>query len=339
MSETAVVILNWNGSAFLKQFLPILHHNTAGENISIWLADNGSSDDSVKWTRENLPDIRITELKQNFGFAGGYKRALKEIDADYYVLINSDIEVTPGWLTPLINHLDNNPDTAACQPKILSYNNRKSFEHAGAAGGFIDRLGFPFCRGRILDDIEEDKGQYDDECNIFWSSGACMILRQKVWHECGGFDESFFAHMEEIDLCWRIHKAGHNIKYIPASAVYHVGGGTLPYTSPFKIFLNFRNSLYMLYKNLPSERFWLMILQRLLLDGVAAVFFLFQGKLPGSLAILKAHLAFYTQLPVLKQDRKSGRLRKPEDTGLILNKLLVFEFYIKRKKTYSSLVN
>jgi hypothetical protein len=339
MSETAVVILNWNGLVFLKKFLPLIHDFSVSDKTAIWMADNGSSDDSVKWVRENFPEVKISDLGKNYGFAGGYNQALKSIKADYYVLINSDIEVTKDWLSPLISHLDANPDVAACQPKILSFNERTSFEHAGAAGGFIDKLGFPFCRGRILNILEKDTGQYNDECNIFWSSGACMIIRKKVWEECGGFDEDFFAHMEEIDLCWRIHKAGYLIRYIPESTVYHVGGGTLPYTSPLKTYLNFRNSLYLLYKNLPSRGLGRSILLRLILDGFAAGFFLFKGQPSASFAIIKAHMAFYTHLPALRKKRSTGSVNNSVETGLILNKLLVFEFYIKRKKTYSSLVS
>ncbi len=339
MVKTAVVILNWNGLSFLKKFLGTVVSKTADPGTIIYVADNGSEDGSCEWLVENHPEVRLIRFTENHGFAGGYNLALSQIDAVYFVLMNSDIEVTDGWLMPLIGYLDDNPDTAACQPKILSWNERSSFEYAGAAGGFIDKLGYPFCRGRVFSRIERDEGQYDSLTDIFWSSGACMAVRSTAWKECGGFDPDFFAHMEEIDLCWRFHKLGYRVAFIPGSSVYHVGGGALPYNSPFKTYLNFRNSIYLLYKNLPGRNFMLNIFIRKILDGIASLLFLVRGE-PGSFsAVWKAHRDAGKVRDSLVQKRdaiKSAENSNPE--GLILNKSIVFEFYIKRHKTYNSII-
>lgn len=337
MAETAVVILNWNGLGFLKQFLAGVIENSAGEGVGIWIIDNNSSDGSCSWVRQVHPEVNIIELDKNHGFAGGYNHGLKKIKAKYYVLLNSDIEVTADWLRPMVGHLEKNPDVASCQPKILSYNNKEYFEYAGAAGGFIDKLGYPLCRGRMISVTEKDLGQYNDSCDIFWSSGACMLVRAEAWEKCGGFDYDFFAHMEEIDLCWRFQRSGYRVSYIPESLVYHVGGGTLPYTSPFKTFLNFRNSLYLLYKNLPDENFRSKMFWRRMLDGVAALFFLVKGQFKSVAAVWNAHMAFYRHLGQLKEKRKMVKGLGSEIPGNILNKLIVLEFYVKRKRTFTSL--
>lgn len=338
MLKCAVVILNWNGIDFLKKFLPVVLECSSGEDSSVYLADNGSQDGSVEYIKGNFNNVNLIRLDKNHGFAGGYNLALEQIDSKYYVLLNSDIEVTAGWLKPLINFMDDNPDTAACQPKILSYYNKDQFEYAGAAGGFIDKLGYPLCRGRIFNFVEKDKGQYDDQTNIFWSTGASMIVRSEAWKKCGGFDEDFFAHMEEIDLCWRFHKSGYFVAYVPQSVVYHVGGGALPYNTPFKTFLNFRNSLYLLYKNLPGKNLHVTLFKRKLLDGVAAMFFLAKGEFRNFLAVWRAHMDYYRHVEQLKEKRSKEPGGKTEDfAGLILNKSIVFEFYIKGHRTFSSL--
>jgi GT2 family glycosyltransferase len=253
-------------------------------------------------------------------------------------LLNSDIEVTDGWLQPLISFMDKNPDVASCQPKILSYKRKDHFEYAGAAGGFLDRFGYPLCRGRILSNVEKDEGQYDSLIDIFWSTGACMAVRSEAWKECNGFDPDFFAHMEEIDLCWRFHRMGYRVSFIPQSSVYHIGGGALPYNSPFKTYLNFRNSIYLLYKNLPDRHFSGIMFYRKILDGIAALFFLLKGEFSHAKAVWKAHIDSYKSLPQLKEKRKILRTTgNNEPLELILNKSIVFEFFFKGHKTFSSL--
>jgi len=330
--------LNWNGLGFLKIFLGTVVKYSQSPETEIYVADNGSTDGSPEWVAENFKEVRLIRFDSNHGFAGGYNLAIEKLDARYIVLINSDIEVTEGWLEPLVNFMQENPDAAACQPKILSYNRKEYFEHAGAAGGFIDKYGYPFCRGRILNVAEKDEGQYDDEVDIFWSSGACMMVRADEWKRCGGFDEDFFAHMEEIDLCWRFHKSGYRVAYIPQSVVYHVGGGALPYNSPFKTFLNFRNSLYLLYKNLPDRDLHRILFTRKILDGIAALFFLVKGEFKSFRAVWKAHMDYYRNIEKLKMKRISAGKSEPTDFGgLILNKNIVFEFYVRRHRTFSSL--
>jgi GT2 family glycosyltransferase len=339
MVKTAIVILNWNGLDFLKKFLGTVVKFSSGSESQVYVADNASSDDSVKWIMDNHPEVRIIKLDKNHGFAGGYNLALDRIDAEYYLLLNSDIEVTSGWLEPLVMFMDKNPGIASCQPKILSYYNKEQFEYAGAAGGFIDKYGYSFCRGRIFDFIEKDTTQYDSNIDIFWSSGACMIVRSDAWKRCGGFDDLFFAHMEEIDLCWRFNKAGYRVCYVADSIVYHVGGGSLPYDSPFKTFLNFRNSLFLLYKNLPDRSFHRTLFIRKLLDGVAAIMFLLNGQSASFRAVWKAHMDYYKHVEKLKLKRK---MVKNLETGAIipeiLNKSIIFEFYVKGRKNYRSLV-
>jgi len=338
MKKTAIIILNWNGIGYLKMFLGTVVKYSISSDTHIYVADNGSTDGSAEWVVKNFSEVNLIRFDRNYGFAGGYNRAIDQVDAEYYVLINSDIEVTEGWLQPLVSFMDGNRDAAACQPKILSYNRKAYFEHAGAAGGFIDKYGYPFCRGRIFNITEADKGQYDDQVDLFWSSGACMAVRADAWKRCGGFDADFFAHMEEIDLCWRFNKAGYRAVFIPGSTVFHIGGGSLTYDSSFKIYLNFRNSLYMLYKNLPDGRLFNVIFLRMILDGLAAVMFLAKGRLSYSGAVLKAHISYYKSISELRRKRdivkKLGGDRAP---GLILNKSIVFEFYIKGIKTYSRL--
>ena len=338
MIKTAIVILNWNGLGFLKRFLEIVIRKSADNETVVCVADNGSTDGSCEWIAENYTEVKLIRLEKNYGFAGGYSIALEQLTARYFVLLNSDIEVTNGWLTPLIDFMDRNPDVASCQPKILSYNRRNYFEYAGAAGGFIDRLGYPICRGRIINHVEQDFGQYDSQTDIFWSTGACMVVRSDAWKKCGGFDPDFFAHMEEIDLCWRFHKAGFRVTFIPGTTVYHVGGGTLSYSSPFKTYLNFRNSLYILYKNLPDDKLRAVLFQRKVLDGLASFYFLCKGQIKSSFYIIKAHIDFYRTLPRLKEKRAMIiRSIGNNHSGPILNKSVVFELFIKRHKTFTSL--
>lgn len=338
MIKTAVVILNWNSLLYLKMFLHgVVEHSVDNETI-VCIADNGSNDGSVDWISENFADIRLLRLEKNHGYAGGYNLALDQLDARYFVLLNSDIEVTPGWLKPLISHMDHSSDVASCQPKILSHTNKDQFEYAGAAGGFIDKYGYTFCRGRIFDVIETDTGQYDDLSDIFWSTGACMVVRAEAWKRCLGFDSDFFAHMEEVDLCWRFRNAGYRISYIPDSVVYHIGGGALAYDSSFKTYLNFRNNLFLLYKNLPDNKLHTVIFIRKLLDSLAALLFLLKGKTTSIKAVWKAHIDYYKSISNLKKKRASLKRLHEKQTGrLILNKSIVFEFYIRGRKTFSSL--
>lgn len=338
MVKTAVVILNWNGINFLKMFLAGVVRHSLNDETAIYVADNGSTDGSAGWIAGNHNNVHLIRLEENHGFADGYNIALGQVDAKYFVLLNSDIEVQEGWLKPLVDYMDSNPDVASCQPKILSYKQKDTFEYAGACGGFIDKFGYPLCRGRIFHKTEHDKGQYDSVMDIFWSTGACMAVRSEAWRKCGGFDSDFFAHMEEIDLCWRFHRAGYRVSVIPHSSVFHVGGGALPYNSPFKTYLNFRNSLYLLYKNLPDRSFRTKMFRRMLLDGIAAMFFLLKGQLSSVSSVWKSHMDFYKKLKTLRNKRKSVKLVGEKDPGeLILNKSVVFEFYIKGHRTFESL--
>ena len=338
MIKTAVVILNWNGLAWLQKFLASVVRFSAGPDKAVFMVDNGSTDSSAEWVSNNLSDVGIIRLESNHGFAGGYNRALDQIAAEYYVLLNSDAEVTEGWLDPLIKHMDENPDVASCQPKIKSFLERDHFEYAGAAGGFIDKYGYTFCRGRIFDNVEKDRGQYDNLTDIFWSSGACMMVRSDAWKKCLGFDDDFFAHMEEVDLCWRFHLAGYRVSCVPESIIYHAGGGSLPYDSKLKTYLNFRNNLFLLYKNLPDNKLRKIIFIRKLLDGVAAVMFLIKGRPGNAGAILKAHLDYYKNIKTLKVKRKVVKNLTINKTVIhLVNKSVVFRFYIKGEKTFSSI--
>lgn len=287
--DTAVVILNWNGEKMLRQYLPTLVRNTNLKDSFIVIADNGSTDGSLSYVEESFPEIRLIRFDRNYGFTGGYNRALWEVDADYYVLLNSDIEVPDGWLDPLVSFMESNPQVGVCQPKILSLVERGSFEYAGAAGGYIDRYGYPFCRGRILSFLEKDEGQYDTPKECFWATGACMVVRSSLYHHLGGLDDSFFAHMEEIDFCWRAKLLGYQVWCVPQSKVYHLGGGTLPNNSPHKLYLNYRNNLLMLYKNLPESIRVGRIFARLCLDGTSAAVYLLTFRWSFFKAVVRAH--------------------------------------------------
>lgn len=303
-TQTAIVILNYNGIDYLRQFLPAVLANLDADTQQVVVADNASTDNSVTMLRAEFPSIRVLEMEKNYGFAGGYNQALQSLDAEYYVLLNSDVEVTPGWLTPCIELLEQHPDIAACQPKILAYSERDRFEYAGASGGWLDRLGYPFCRGRIFSTTEKDKGQYDAPANIFWASGAAMIVRADLFHELDGFDADYFAHAEEIDLCWRFKRAGYRIWCEPSSRVFHVGGGTLSYQTVRKTYLNFRNTLITSFKNEPAAKLWWWFPLRLLLDGLAGGLFLFQGKWKHIGAIINAHWSVLPRLGYWRRRRQ-----------------------------------
>ena len=331
---TAVVILNWNGKKMLERFLPSVTLHSTGDTEVI-IADNGSTDDSLAFVREHYPHLRIIELDKNYGFAGGYNRALEQVEADYYVLLNDDVEVTPNWIEPVIAQMEQHLQTAICQPKLLMYDQRDTFEYAGGAGGFIDKYGYPFCRGRMFTTLEQDRGQYDDPCPIFWASGAAMFVRSSVWKELDGLDDDFFAHMEEIDFCWRAKNAGYEVEYCPHSVVYHVGGGTLPKSNPHKTYLNFRNNMALLYKNLPQSRLaWVMVC-RVVLDYVAAFKFLMERKPKEFSAVVQAHRAFYKWMPRLKVKRLRRQQQLP--VSCIHPRLILVDYYLLRHHLFSQL--
>jgi GT2 family glycosyltransferase len=331
--RVAVVILNWNGRKFLEKFLPTLMEFSR-DQATIIVADNASSDDSVDFLKTHYPEIRIIRNPSNGGFAQGYNLALRQVEAEYYVLLNSDIEVTANWIKPVIELMDSDHQIAACQPKIRSYMEPGKFEYAGAAGGFIDKYGYPFCRGRVFQTMEEDHGQYDDTREVFWATGACMFVRADLFHRFGGLDEDFFAHMEEIDFCWRLKNNGYRIMYCGASTVFHIGGGTLPKISWRKTYLNFRNNFYLLYKNLPDDRLVSVFMVRLILDGIAAFKFLFQAGFKDFWAVTHAHFSFYRSFSKTMQKRKSLSHGNLKD---MYGKTIVVDYYLRRKRKFSDL--
>lgn len=335
--KVAIVILNWNGKKLLEQYLPkVIEHSK--DIAEIIIADNDSKDDSISFLRDNYPAIRLILNKENGGFAKGYNDALKEVQADYYILLNSDVEVTPNWIQPIIDVMEKDKTIAASQPKMLSYKEKEKFEYAGAAGGFIDKWGYPFCRGRIFGSLEEDKNQYDETINVFWATGACMFVRSEVFHQLRGFDEEFFAHMEEIDLCWRMRNAGYKVVCNPASKVYHLGGGTLPKNNPRKTFLNFRNNLLMIYKNAPANDLWKICVARLALDGIAGLKFLLEGNWKDCFAVTRAHFYFYGNFKKIKNKRKGVAVTTITNSKkLIYPNSIVFGYYLQSKKTFASL--
>jgi GT2 family glycosyltransferase len=328
--KIAVVILNWNGKKLLKQFLPsvIAHSNVA----DIYVADNASTDDSIDFLKANYASIKIIQNKENGGYAKGYNDALKHIEADIFCLLNSDVEVTNNWLQPIIKTFIKESNTAIIQPKLLDYNKKDYFEYAGAAGGFIDKYGYPYCRGRIFNTIEKDNGQYNDPSEIFWASGACLFVRSNVFKKLNGLDEYFFAHMEEIDFCWRAKNIGHTIKYVGKSEIYHVGGATFSNTNPKKTFLNFRNSLFTITKNAKGNIFLLIII-RLILDGIAGIKFLFEFKPLHTFAIIKAHFSFYSHLNYLLKHRN----RTKNKVNYYQKTSIVFDYFVNKKTIYKSL--
>ncbi len=336
--KTAVVILNWNGKSLMQQFLPALIEHTPQAEAEIIVADNGSTDDSISFLKENYPEIQIIAFDKNWGFAEGYNRALAQLDHQYVVLLNSDVEVTSGWLTTAIDYMDRNPEVVALQPKILSYKDKTSFEYAGACGGYMDMYGYPYCRGRVLNVVEKDRHQYDTIAEVLWATGACLFINLDVYKESGGLDAYFFAHQEEIDLCWRLVSRGMKIVCLPSSVVYHVGGATLAMESPRKTFLNFRNNLLMLYKNIPEKQFKKVFFVRFFLDYVAVLQFLMKGYPANANAILKARRDFNKQKKNYVSVRKENlALSLPELPVEVSRKSLIIAFYLKGRKRFDSL--
>lgn len=335
--HVAIVILNWNGVHYLRQFLPSIIASTYS-NYTIVLADNASTDESIQFVREHYPSVEIVALAKNFGFAKGYNEALKKVQSDYYVLLNSDVEVEAGWIEPIIDLMEGNKSVGACQPKLLMYADKQRFEYAGAAGGWIDNFGYPFARGRVFDFCEEDKGQYNDNVPVFWASGAALFIRASLYHEVGGLDEYFFAHQEEIDLCWRLQLAGYRIMAVPASTVYHVGGGTLPKGNERKVLLNFRNNLIMLAKNLPRSEAWWKLPCRFLLDVVSAFKSAFSGQFIYFKAIGEAHIGF---LRWLFFNRRKSVFPKNRN-GIVAgrwSKSVIWAHFIQGKKSFAEIVD
>ncbi|OBQ54171.1 glycosyltransferase family 2 protein [Tamlana sp. s12] len=328
--KVAVVILNWNGKTLLQQFLPSVVKFS--KEATIYVADNASTDDSVPFLEETFPSVKIIQNESNGGYAQGYNDALKNISADIFCLLNSDIEVTENWLTPIIETFKADENTAIIQPKILDFKQKTHFEYAGAAGGYIDKFGFPYCRGRIFDTLEKDLGQYNDTTDIFWASGACLFIRQQTFNKLKGLDNHFFAHMEEIDLCWRAKNLGYTIKYVGNSTVFHVGGATLNAVNPKKTFLNFRNSLFTLTKNVNKYLFGI-ILARLCLDGIAGIKFLAELKPKHTFAIIRAHFSYYKHINRLLNQRKQTKQR----IKYYNRTSIVFDYFILKKKTFKSL--
>ena len=336
MTKLSIVILNWNGAEMMRRFLPsVLQHSTEAEIVVV---DNGSTDDSLQMLSQNFPSVRQVVLDRNYGFADGYNKGLKEIEAEYYLLLNSDVEVRKGWLKPMLAYMDSHPDVAACQPKLLCQWSPSDFEYAGACGGYIDALGYPYCRGRVMGTIESDKGQYDNIAPILWATGACLLVRANDYWQAGGLDGRFFAHQEEIDLCWRLRSRGRGVVCVPQSVAYHLGGGTLPQGNPRKTFLNFRNNLLLLYKNLPQERLVKVMRIRFWLDALASIQFLLTLQWGSFLAVWKARKAFRQMRPDFRKDREEN-LRQtklspvPEQSTFSL----LWQYYVKGRKTYHDL--
>ena len=336
--KVSVILLNWNGRTLLEKFLPSVVAHTPSDVAEVVVADNGSTDDSVAMLRERFPGVRLILLDRNYGFAEGYNRAIEQTAAEYTVLLNTDVEVTPGWLTAPLAEMDADPSVAAVQPKLLSRRDRSFFEYAGAAGGWIDRYGYPFCRGRVLSVVEEDRGQYDAPADIFWASGACLFIRTDIYRRVGGLDARFFAHQEEIDLCWRLRSRGYRLRCTPQSVVYHVGGGTLHTESPYKTFLNFRNNLLMIYKNLPDRDLRRVMRLRRVLDGLAALRFVLTGHVKNAAAIVRARREFHRwrkdYAPIRAENLRLATLDPiPEQ----MNRSLLLRFYLKGEKTFEQL--
>ena len=339
MNKASVILLCWNSLTYLQKFLPSIKANTPKEIADLIVVDNGSSDGTIQWLSTEYPEVALRILDHNYGYAGGYKLAIEGITTEYVVLLNSDVEVTPGWIDNLVLFMDQNPMAGAVAPKILSFADRKSFEYAGAAGGWIDRYGYPFCRGRIFNSIEEDNGQYDQPARVFWASGACMMVRTDAYRISGELDPLFFAHMEEIDLCWRMHSNGFEVWYTPDSLIYHVGGGTLPNESPKKLYLNFRNNLLLLRKNLPMELKSRILLVRKILDGVAALQYLLKGKPSFFIAVIRAHRDFRRLWKKEYGDYYAPTSPAPVNIKGWYNDSIVAAFFLRGKRKFSQLRN
>jgi len=333
MASVAVVILNYNGEKLLPEFLPSVVQYSP--QAKIYVADNSSTDDSITVLERNFPSVNIIPMPYNYGFCKGYNEALRCVDADIFVLVNSDIQVTKNWLEPVLKLFDSDPLIAAVQPKIKSYREKSKFEYAGAGGGMIDTLGYPFCRGRIFEHIEIDHGQYDDEREIFWASGACLAIRSTIFFEMDGFDEDFFAHMEEIDLCWRIHRTNHKVYYCGLSTVYHLGAATLSYQNPRKTFLNFRNNLTMLLKNFSTVELFLKMPLRILLDWIAAIVFLIKLQPQNAIAVLRAQMAIVVNLNASLKKRRALQKKYPEyNTQQVYGGMILYDYYLKRRNSF-----
>ncbi|RDC62983.1 glycosyltransferase family 2 protein [Adhaeribacter pallidiroseus] len=333
--SVAIVILNWNGQKYLAQFLPSVVTHSSG--CTIFVVDNQSTDNSVPFVQENYPNIKLIQHEQNLGFCVGYNQAIQQIEADYYILLNSDVEVTAGWVTPVIELMESHPVIAACQPKIKSYYKPSFFEYAGAGGGLLDRFGYPFCRGRLFQSIEEDRGQYNDAVPVFWASGACLFVRAAAYHQMHGLEPAFFAHMEEIDLCWRLQNQGYQIWYCGKSEVYHVGGGTLPASNPRKTFLNFRNGLALLYKNFAGKNLFATFCTRLLLDWIAALTFISSGQAADGLAVFRAHLAIWQNRKYWYKTRAEQMLVQKSPAKGVYSRSIVWDYFIRQKRSYREL--
>ncbi len=346
MTKTAVVILNWNGAAMLRRFLPSVIAHSQSESCEVIVADNASTDNSLEVMKSEFPQVRTITMEKNWGFAEGYNKALSQVEAEYYVLLNSDVDVPEGWLQPLVAYMDAHSDVAAVQPKLLKYDISKEgeechtthFEYAGAAGGFVDKYGYPYCRGRLFDTVEDDLGQYDTPMEVHWATGACLVVRSADYHAVGGLDGQFFAHCEEIDLCWRLRIMGRKIMCIPDSKVYHVGGASLPKGNPFKTFLNFRNNLTMLYKDLPQKRLCRVMAMRFILDMVAALQFLLSGKSGDAKAVIRARIYYKRWRKGFRSQRKAiqdnRQLSASADTSSFS---LLWQYYARGRKTWSAL--
>ncbi len=332
---TAIVILNWNGKPLLEKFLPgILQSKYC--DLQIIVGDNASTDGSVDFLRESFPEVRVIENDRNYGFAEGYNKVLAQVDAAYFILLNSDVEVPVNWIEPVIYAMERDERIAAAQPKIKWFNDQNQFEYAGAAGGFLDQYAFPFCRGRIFDKAEYDEGQYNDSVEIFWASGAALFIKSKYWKEVGGLDPDLFAHMEEIDVCWRLKNLGYKIIYCPEAEVYHVGGGTLNANNPYKTFLNFRNNLFIMQKNLPLKEAWLLIFMRFFIDFIAWLQFILTGKSKFAFAVSKAHYQFFKYLKRTARKRTDKQIPYLKHTG-VYKKSIVWAYFINKVKTFSDL--
>ena len=339
MQKAAVVILNWNGRKLLEQFIPALLLHTPESLAEIIVADNGSTDDSVSFLATNYSQIRRIVLDKNYGFAGGYSLTLSQLEHEYVVLLNSDVEVCSGWLEIALNYLDTHPDVAALQPKLLDFNHKTTFEYAGASGGFIDIYGYPFCRGRIFTTVEKDTGQYDYPAEVFWATGACLFVRMNDYREAGGLDKNFFAHQEEIDLCWRLRARGKKIVCLPQSVVYHIGGATLKMEHPRKTFLNFRNNLLMVYKNLPEKYYRKAMIFRFIFDYFASLHFLLKGYPANAWSVIKARHDFYRQKKYYRTIRKENLDKTTDELPSgILSKSILLKYYLYNKKKYSMLI-
>ena len=332
----AIVILNWNGADMMRRFLPgVVSHSPEAEVI---VADNGSTDDSLAWLEREMPEVRCLTLDRNYGFAEGYNRALRQVESDYYLLLNSDVEVHEGWLRPMLAYMDAHPEVAACQPKLLCQWQPDSFEYAGACGGYVDQLGYPYCRGRVFSTVEKDLGQYDDIVPVLWATGAALLIRSRDYWQAGGLDGRFFAHQEEIDLCWRLRSRGRGVVCVPQSVAYHLGGGTLPQGNPRKTFLNFRNNLLLLYKNLPEHCLRPVMRRRFWLDALASVQFLLTGQWGSFRAVWQGRSAFRRMRPDFVADRQENlRLAVCDPLAESVGSIL-WQYYIKKKKTFSQLI-